>query len=324
MYSLNDIGKIDEHIGQTILLSLVVIVLLPVTTGVVDCRLACKRCQESKETPTVLEVYCAMCEECKQRRREKMAARLGSTAETFILKKRPTTSISKMDLQFSDQMLDTRRPREYMRPMMEQVPPVHVPRMHVGPVMMQGSPMVMPGMPAMPAMPGPPIMVPGMPPYCGSPPYCSYESEESLTDQGSSSTAPTTTSTTTTTTTTTTAPPTTMEAAATTHRRRKPCNVMPAPMPMPMPMPVMSMGMMPMPIMQMPMMHMPMPMPMCPPQGPCQYRPNDKGASVASGAPVTSEGPTTSTATSIITTTIGTTQALRKDYDYFYVGVPKR
>ncbi|XP_047027228.1 cyclin-K-like [Helicoverpa zea] len=60
--------------------------MIPLSTGYIDCRISCRRCHENTEHPSVLEVYCAMCEECKQRRRERMANRTPSRRMT------PTTA----------------------------------------------------------------------------------------------------------------------------------------------------------------------------------------------------------------------------------------
>ncbi|KAG6454700.1 hypothetical protein O3G_MSEX008827 [Manduca sexta] len=51
---------------------LVLLIIIPVTSGFVDCRTACRTCRELKAEQSLLEVHCAMCEECKQRRRERL------------------------------------------------------------------------------------------------------------------------------------------------------------------------------------------------------------------------------------------------------------
>ena len=53
------------------LFTMVLLVIIPSSSGYIDCRISCRRCHENTEHPAVLEVYCAMCEECKQRRRER-------------------------------------------------------------------------------------------------------------------------------------------------------------------------------------------------------------------------------------------------------------
>lgn len=50
---------------------LLLIAFLPQVSAFVDCRIACLRCKENKEHPLVLEVHCAMCNECKQRRNDR-------------------------------------------------------------------------------------------------------------------------------------------------------------------------------------------------------------------------------------------------------------
>lgn len=44
--------------------------LLQLGSSNIDCRTSCRRCRENLEDPELLEVYCAMCDECKERRRE--------------------------------------------------------------------------------------------------------------------------------------------------------------------------------------------------------------------------------------------------------------
>ncbi|CAH2090691.1 unnamed protein product [Euphydryas editha] len=43
--------------------------ILPFSFALINCRLACKRCRENIAYPEMLEVYCAMCNECRGRRR---------------------------------------------------------------------------------------------------------------------------------------------------------------------------------------------------------------------------------------------------------------
>ncbi|CAH0730100.1 unnamed protein product, partial [Brenthis ino] len=40
------------------------------SSAIINCRIACVRCTKSNDHPEILEVYCAMCDECKERRRE--------------------------------------------------------------------------------------------------------------------------------------------------------------------------------------------------------------------------------------------------------------
>ncbi|XP_075979030.1 uncharacterized protein LOC142978452 isoform X2 [Anticarsia gemmatalis] len=65
-----DGGKLDNKIGHTILISIALLIFVPLTTGYVSCRLACRRCDQHKYHPSILEIYCAMCDECRQRRQE--------------------------------------------------------------------------------------------------------------------------------------------------------------------------------------------------------------------------------------------------------------
>ncbi|CAD0201071.1 unnamed protein product [Chrysodeixis includens] len=60
------------------LVVLTLVSLLPLSAAYIDCRISCRRCHENTEHPSVLEVYCAMCEECKQRRRERVQGRPSS------------------------------------------------------------------------------------------------------------------------------------------------------------------------------------------------------------------------------------------------------
>ncbi|XP_045767004.1 uncharacterized protein LOC123868504 [Maniola jurtina] len=46
------------------------LVTLPIASGIINCRTACRHCREKLEHPEMLEVYCAMCDECNERRRE--------------------------------------------------------------------------------------------------------------------------------------------------------------------------------------------------------------------------------------------------------------
>ncbi|XP_026734021.1 proline-rich receptor-like protein kinase PERK14 [Trichoplusia ni] len=71
-----------NRVSQTALLVLSVLALLPLSAGYIDCRISCRRCHENTEHPSVLEVYCAMCEECKQRRRERALTRTSSSQTT--------------------------------------------------------------------------------------------------------------------------------------------------------------------------------------------------------------------------------------------------
>ncbi|XP_050351791.1 uncharacterized protein LOC126774348 [Nymphalis io] len=41
--------------------------MLPFSSAVINCRLACRHCREHNAHPNMLEVYCAMCDECKER-----------------------------------------------------------------------------------------------------------------------------------------------------------------------------------------------------------------------------------------------------------------
>lgn len=43
--------------------------------GFVNCQTSCKRCQENSNEPEVVELYCSMCEECREKRRERLARR---------------------------------------------------------------------------------------------------------------------------------------------------------------------------------------------------------------------------------------------------------
>ncbi|XP_022830290.1 collagen alpha-1(VIII) chain-like [Spodoptera litura] len=80
-----DIGERNDRIRYQVLVILAVLVTsLPPSTGYIDCRISCRRCHENTEHPSVLEVYCAMCEECKQRRRERMKGRTTSARTTLI------------------------------------------------------------------------------------------------------------------------------------------------------------------------------------------------------------------------------------------------
>ncbi|XP_069359111.1 uncharacterized protein [Maniola hyperantus] len=45
--------------------------ILPIRSGIINCRTACRHCRQQLEHPEMLEVYCAMCDECKERRRER-------------------------------------------------------------------------------------------------------------------------------------------------------------------------------------------------------------------------------------------------------------
>lgn len=58
---------------------------LPPSAGYIDCRISCRRCHENTEHPSVLEVYCAMCEECKQRRRERYLIRYSYYIKQLII-----------------------------------------------------------------------------------------------------------------------------------------------------------------------------------------------------------------------------------------------
>ncbi|CAH2269536.1 jg19084 [Pararge aegeria aegeria] len=49
--------------------------ILPIGSGIINCRIACRSCREKGEHPDMLEVYCAMCDECKERRREWLEGR---------------------------------------------------------------------------------------------------------------------------------------------------------------------------------------------------------------------------------------------------------
>lgn len=53
---------------------ILVALMVPAASGLLDCRQACRSCRENKEVPSIVEVYCSMCEECKERKREKFAA----------------------------------------------------------------------------------------------------------------------------------------------------------------------------------------------------------------------------------------------------------
>ncbi|KAF9413629.1 hypothetical protein HW555_008207 [Spodoptera exigua] len=69
---------------QVVVILAVLVTSLPPSTGYIDCRISCRRCHENTEHPSVLEVYCAMCEECKQRRRERLKGRPTSARTTLI------------------------------------------------------------------------------------------------------------------------------------------------------------------------------------------------------------------------------------------------
>uniref|UniRef100_A0A2A4J5Q6 Uncharacterized protein n=1 Tax=Heliothis virescens TaxID=7102 RepID=A0A2A4J5Q6_HELVI len=66
-------------------ITLTLLTMIPLSTGYIDCRISCRRCHEHTEHPSVLEVYCAMCEECKQRRRERMLSRTPSRRMTTTI-----------------------------------------------------------------------------------------------------------------------------------------------------------------------------------------------------------------------------------------------
>ncbi|KAH9639675.1 hypothetical protein HF086_002501, partial [Spodoptera exigua] len=76
---------------QVVVILAVLVTSLPPSTGYIDCRISCRRCHENTEHPSVLEVYCAMCEECKQRRRERYLLRLKgrpTSARTTLIRMR--------------------------------------------------------------------------------------------------------------------------------------------------------------------------------------------------------------------------------------------
>ncbi|XP_063893004.1 AT-rich interactive domain-containing protein 2-like [Helicoverpa armigera] len=81
-----DVEKQHDKLGCPLFITLALLTMIPLSTGYIDCRISCRRCHENTEHPSVLEVYCAMCEECKQRRRERMANRTPSRRMT------PTTA----------------------------------------------------------------------------------------------------------------------------------------------------------------------------------------------------------------------------------------
>lgn len=69
--------------------------MLPLSNSYIDCRISCRRCHENTEHPSVLEVYCAMCEECKQRRREKLISKPGQQSSPG-----PTRPVHKKPMMF--------------------------------------------------------------------------------------------------------------------------------------------------------------------------------------------------------------------------------
>ncbi|XP_035445443.2 collagen alpha-3(IV) chain-like isoform X3 [Spodoptera frugiperda] len=82
-----DIGNNDKIGCQVLVVLALLASSLPPSAGYIDCRISCRRCHENTEHPSVLEVYCAMCEECKQRRRERYLIRMrdgvGRSAEAL-------------------------------------------------------------------------------------------------------------------------------------------------------------------------------------------------------------------------------------------------
>lgn len=52
--------------------ALLLIAMLPTSMAFVNCKLACQHCyKDLGDEPPVVEIYCAMCQECKQKHEER-------------------------------------------------------------------------------------------------------------------------------------------------------------------------------------------------------------------------------------------------------------
>ncbi|KAJ2943501.1 hypothetical protein O0L34_g16609 [Tuta absoluta] len=71
---------------KPVFVTLVIAILplqLTVTEGFIECRTACRKCMESTEDIDLLEVYCSMCKECRDKRREEMARQTTPHVDPF-------------------------------------------------------------------------------------------------------------------------------------------------------------------------------------------------------------------------------------------------
>ncbi|KAJ2943502.1 hypothetical protein O0L34_g16611 [Tuta absoluta] len=71
---------------QPVFINLVTAMLLlqlTISKGLLDCRTACRKCKEGTEDIEFLDVYCSMCKECRDKRRELLARRTTPPVDPF-------------------------------------------------------------------------------------------------------------------------------------------------------------------------------------------------------------------------------------------------